>query len=100
MNPRVFFDVDPALLRLPHSRLDGADPVKLHRQIAKHGKSLAGMPPILVHRGSDGELMITDGVTRATRAVRLCPGVRVVAELLSDMPHPLSHLPTVAEKIS
>ena len=74
-NPRVFFDVDPANLRLPPERIDGADPAKLQRQIARYGRSLKGMPAIFVYRGTDGELMISDGVTRATRAAKLFAGI-------------------------
>src|SRR5207253_9239782 len=70
MKPREFLQVDPATLHLPGSRRDGADPVKLHRQLAKHGTSIDGMPPPDVKRGSDGELVIYDGVTRATRAAK------------------------------
>src|SRR5206468_8847742 len=99
MSSRVFLDVDPATLRLPNERIDGADPAKLQRQIARHGKSLAGMPPVLVYRGSDGELMISDAVTRATRAAKLCPGTVVPAELLGTLPRPFGHLPTVKEKL-
>jgi hypothetical protein len=66
--------VDPRKLHLPPSRRDGADPVKLQRQIAKHGKQTDGMPPLIVHRGKDGEMMIYDGVTRATRVAKLLPG--------------------------
>lgn len=95
----MFFDVDPAMLRLPHERIDGADPAKLQRQIARHGKSLAGMPPVLVYRGSDGELVLSDGVTRATWAAKLCPGALIPAELLGPLPHPVGHLPTVQEKL-
>lgn len=99
MSARVFFDVDPATLRLPNERNDGADPGKLQRQIARHGKSLAGMPPVLVYQGSDGELMLSDGVTRATRAAKLCPGALIPAELLGTLPHSVGHLPTVQEKM-
>ncbi|HYH63859.1 MAG TPA: hypothetical protein VD866_04105 [Urbifossiella sp.] len=99
MAGRVFFDVDPATLRLPRERIDGADPGKLQRQIARHGRSLAGMPPVYVYRGSDGELMLADGVTRATRAAKLCPGVPVPAELLGVLPYPVGLLPTVKEKL-
>jgi hypothetical protein len=42
-----FRDVDPAELRLPSSRLSGADRYKLQRQIAQHGTSISGMPPLL-----------------------------------------------------
>ena len=69
-----FLDVDPRLLHLPPSRLDGADPAKLQRQIARHGRSLQGMPPVLVYQGSDGAFMITDGVTRATPRPRCAQG--------------------------
>jgi hypothetical protein len=74
MNPRVFLDVDPRTLRLPTSRRSGADPFKLQRQIAQFGTATRGMPPLEVSRGSDGELVINSGVTRATRMARLLPG--------------------------
>jgi len=67
VNPRVFLDVDPRTLRLPGSRRSGTDPVKLHRQLAQFGTSTQGMPPLEVSRGTDGELVINNGVTRATR---------------------------------
>jgi hypothetical protein len=67
MKRREFLQVDPASLHLPGSRRDGADPLKLQRQLAKHGTSVEGMPPVEVKRGSDGKLVIYDGVTRATR---------------------------------
>jgi hypothetical protein len=99
MGSRVFFDVDPAGLHLPLERIDGADPGKLQRQIARLGRSLMGMPPVLVYRASDEELMISDGVTRATRAAKLCPGSLIPAELLGSLPHSVGHLPTVKEKL-
>ena len=95
----MFFDVDPAALHLPNERIDGADPAKLQRQIARHGRSLTGMLPVLVYRGADDELMISDGVTRATRAAKLCPGSVIPVELLGSLPHPVGHLPTVKEKL-
>ncbi len=97
--PREFLDVDPRTLRLPSTRLDGADPRKLQRQIAGHGRSLTGMPPILVHRGSDGELQISDGVTRATRAAKLAPGQPVSVEVLGNLPCSFGGQPTVLEKL-
>jgi hypothetical protein len=99
MSERAFFDVDPATLRLPNERIDGADPAKLQRQISRHGRALDGMPPVLVYRGSDGELMLSDGVTRATRAAKLSPGSLIPAELLGTLPRPFGHLPTVKEKL-
>src|SRR5262245_57839315 len=78
--------VDPAELHVPPTRMQGADPAKLHRQIARHGKSLAGMPPLEVTRGKDGRFQINNGVTRATRAAKLCPGQLVPIEVLDDCP--------------
>jgi hypothetical protein len=42
MKSREFLQVDPAALHLPGSRMDGADPMKLQRQVAKHGTSTEG----------------------------------------------------------
>ena len=81
-----FIDVDPGNLYLPPGRPQGADPGKLARQIARHGKSLDGMPPLQVVRGENGHLRINDGVTRATRAAKLRPGVLVPAEVIQDLP--------------
>jgi hypothetical protein len=81
-----FIDVDPGEVHLPPSRAQGADPYKLARQIAKHGDSLDGMPPLQVVRGKDGHLRINDGVTRASRAAKLCPGQLVPAEVIQDLP--------------
>jgi hypothetical protein len=78
--------VDPAELRVPPGRPQGADPGKLARQIAQHGKSLDGMPPLQVVRGKDGHLRINDGVTRATRAAKLSPGQTVPAEVIQELP--------------
>jgi|SRR5579884_158406 len=99
MASREFLSVDPRTLHLPPGRIDGADPAKLQRQIARHGPSLHGMPPVLVYRGSDGALMITDGVTRATRASKLCPGTPVPVEVLGDLPRAFGTLPTVEDKL-
>lgn len=99
MNPRLFLDVDPRTLHLPTSWLSGADPIKLHRQIVRHGMSAQGMPPIEVYRGADGELMIYDGVTRATRIAKRLPGLQVRVEVIDDLSTPVGHLPTVGEKL-
>src|SRR5687768_1871454 len=81
-----FIDVDPGELYLPPGRAQGADPGKLARQISRHGNSLVGMPPLELVRGKDGHLRINDGVTRATRAAKLRPGVLVPAEVIQDLP--------------
>jgi hypothetical protein len=99
MNPRVFLDVDPRTLRLPGSRRSGADPMKLHRQIAQYGKSDQGMPPLEVSRGTDGELVINNGVTRATRIAKLLPGATVRVEVIDDLPIPVGSFPSIGDVI-
>ncbi len=99
MNPREYLDVDPRLLHLPSSRLAGADPFKLQRQIAQHGKLTRGMPVLEVYRGSDGKLMIYDGVTRATRIAKLLPGTLVRVEVIDNLTTPVGHLPTVKDML-
>ncbi len=98
MKPREFLQVDPATLHLPGSRRDGADPVKLQRQLAKHGTSINGMPPPDVKRGSDGELVIYDGVTRATRVAKYLPGTPITVEVTGALTCPVGALPTVGDK--
>jgi len=99
MNPRVFLDIDPRTLRLPHARRTGADAYKLHRQIAQHGKSIRGMPTIEVSRGTDGDLIINNGVTRAIRAAMLLPGILVRVEVIDDLPIPLGTYTKVGDLV-
>ena len=70
-------EVDPKDLRLPPSRISGADPWKLHQEIRLYGSSKVGMPPIFVYEDPDGILEISDGVTRAARIAKLAPGMTV-----------------------
>lgn len=99
MKPCEVLQVDPASLHLPGSRRDGADSGKLQRQVAEYGTSTTGMPPLEVKRGSDGELVIYDGVTRATRVAKYLPGTQVTVEVTGQLRGPVGDLPTVGEKI-
>ena len=90
-------DVDPRTLHLPPSRVSGADPFKLHRQIARFGSSTAGMPAPWVYRGSDEELQIYNGVTRATRIAKLSPGTLIQVEVVGNLKAPVGHLPTIGD---
>jgi hypothetical protein len=99
MKPREFLQVDPASLHLPGSRRDGADPVKLHRQVVRHGTSIDGMPPLEVKRGADGELVIYDGVTRATRVAKYLPGTLITVEVTGQLKSRVGALPKVGEKL-
>src|SRR5947209_5817618 len=82
--PADFRDVDPRELRPPRSR-PHADPFKLAQQIARFGKSAVGMPPLIVYEGTDGVLVIYNGVTRATRIAKLAPGTLVRVEVIGRL---------------
>jgi hypothetical protein len=97
MTRREFLDVDPRLLRLPGGRRSGADVLKLQRQIARFGTSTEQVPTIEVSRGSDGYLVINDGVTRATRIARLLPGRLVRVEVIDDLPIPVGSWPSIGD---
>jgi hypothetical protein len=55
------------------------------------------MPTLEVSRGSDGELVINSGVTRATRIAKLLPGTLVHVEVIDDLPIPVGSYPKVGE---
>ena len=99
MKPREYQTVDPASLHLPGSRPTGADPLKLQRQRSRYGDSIVGMPPLEVKRGNDGELVIFDGVTRATRVAKYLPGVTIMVEVTGNLNGPVGGLPTVGERL-
>jgi hypothetical protein len=99
MKARVFVDIDPRMLRLPWSRRDGADPIKLTRQMSRFGASLAGMPPPFVYRATDGELVLGDGVTRAVRAAKFSPGSMIRVEIIGNLKGPASALTKVGDKL-
>ncbi len=93
------FPIDPRRLRLPPSRSDGADPEKLQPQIARHGDSIDGMPEIWVYRCTDDELVIYNGVTRATRTAKLMPGQTVPVRVIGRLPVRGASQPTVEERL-
>ncbi len=97
MPQREYLDVVPRTLPLPGSRLGGADPYKLQRQIVAFGASQVGMPPPWVYRGSDGALMLSDGVTRASRIAKLCPGATIRVEVVRTVRVPLGHFPRIGD---
>ena len=94
---QVFRDVDPRTLHVPSSRSAGADPIKLARQISKYGSSSDGMPPIWTYEGTDGELVIFNGVTRATRIAKLAPGKLIRVEVVGKIRKVVGTLPTIGE---
>lgn len=95
-----FREVDPATLRVPPSRRDGADQVKLQRQIATYGRSTGDMPPPWVYEGTDGTLIIYNGVTRATRIAKLLPGRPIVVEVIGKLPKAFTGEPSIGDLLS
>jgi hypothetical protein len=93
----VFRDVDPRELRVPPSRRQGADPVKLARQIALFGRSAVGMPPLWVYEGTDGVLVLYNGVTRATRIAKLAPGTLIRVEVIGTLPKAFAGEPRIGD---
>jgi hypothetical protein len=55
------------------------------------------MPPLEVSRGTDGELVINNGVTRATRIAKLSPGSIVQVEVIDDLPIPVGSFPSIGD---
>lgn len=92
-----FRDVDPRELRVPPSRRQGADPAKLQRQIALFGRSAVGMPPPWVYEGSDGMLVLYNGVTRATRIAKLAPGSMIRVEVIGNLPRAYTAEPKIGD---
>jgi hypothetical protein len=92
-----FRDVDPADLRVPPSRRQGADPGKLARQIALFGRSGAGMPPPWVYQGTDGVLVLYNDVTRATRIAKLAPGTLIRVEVIGNLPKAFAGEPRIGD---
>lgn len=91
--------VNPAGLHLPPTRPDGADPAKLARQLSRYGNRVDGIPPLEVYRDPDGRIMISDGVTRATRVAKLLPGTKIPADVLGTLKKRIHYLPTVKDKL-
>jgi hypothetical protein len=94
---RQIRSVDPGDLRLPPERPDGPDPFKLADQYREFGDSIEGMPPIWVIEGTGGELLIVDGVTRASRVYLYRRGTAVPVEVIRVTGHDWTSLPRVMD---
>lgn len=92
-----FREVDPSGLRVSPARRQGADPAKLSRQISLFGRSVVGMPPLLVYEAADGVLVLYDGVTRATRVAKLSPKTLVCVEVVGRLPKSFASSPSIGE---
>lgn len=94
--PSTFVDVDPRDLRLPSSSAT-VDPYKLQQQIARFGASTAGMPPPWVYEAADGVLVLSNGVTRATRIAKMAPGTLIRVEVVGTVKRACAHLPKIGD---
>ena len=92
-----FRDVDPREMRVPPSRPQGADPAKLARPISLFGRSMLGMPPPWVYEGTDGVLVLYNGVTRATRIAKLVPGTLIRVEVIGKLPRAYASLRKIGD---
>ncbi len=99
MRQPEFLGVDPRELHLLPSQAGGADPFKLQTQIVRYGTSTAGIPPAWVYRGSDGALVLYNGVTRATRIARLLPGTPIRVEVVGEFKRPVGHFPKLGSTL-
>ncbi len=57
------------------------------------------MPRLIVYRGTDGELIVYDGVTRATRVAKLLPGRTVPVEVIGPIRSAGARFPTIGERL-
>lgn len=96
--PRDFRDVDPRELRVPGSR-PVADPFKYAQQVRQFGGFTVGMPAIVVYEGTDGHLLIHNGVTRATCIAALAPGTLVPVEVIGKLRRAYGADPKIGDSI-
>ena len=92
-----FRDVDPAELRVPPSRRQGADPAVLARQLSMFGKSAVGMPPPWADEGTDGVVILYNGVTRATLIAKFSPGQLIRVEVIGKLPQAFASEPKIGD---
>ena len=55
------------------------------------------MPPPWVYEGTDGELVVFNGVTRATRIAKLAPGIFIQVEVVGKVRGAVGSLPTIGD---
>jgi hypothetical protein len=55
------------------------------------------MPPLWVYEGTDGELVIFNGVTRATRIAKLASGTLLRVEVVGKVRKAFGFLPTIGD---
>lgn len=61
------------------------------------GRSAIGMPLPWVYEGSDGVLVLYNGVTRATRIAKLSPGTMMRVEVIGQLPRAFTNEPRIGD---
>jgi hypothetical protein len=69
------------------------------RRLFHSFKSAIGMPPPWVYEGADGQLVLYNEATRATRIAKLSPGTFIRVEVIGRLPVPVAKNPKVGEKL-
>ena len=91
----------PGFLRVSPMRPDGADAIKLQDQFNEFGFSAVDMPAIEVTLGMGGEMMINNGMTRATRCCMIDADRLVRIEIIDYKTEwDFSRLPTINQTIT
>ncbi len=57
------------------------------------------MPPPWVYQGSDGALVVKNGMTRATRIAELAPGMPIRVEVVGTFKRPVGHYPEIGDTL-
>ena len=55
------------------------------------------MSPPWVYEGTDGALVLYNGVTRATRLAKLSPGVLIRVEVIGKLPKAFANEPKIGD---
>lgn len=55
------------------------------------------MPPPWVYQGTDGVLVLYNGVTRATRIAKLAPGTLIRVEVIGTLPKAFGGDPKIGD---
>ena len=55
------------------------------------------MPPPWVYEGTDGVLVLYNGVTRATRIAKLAPGTSIRVEVIGNLPKTYATDPRIGD---
>jgi hypothetical protein len=55
------------------------------------------MPPPWVYEGTDGVLVLYNGVTRATRIAKMAPGTLIRIEVIGKLPKALAGEPKIGD---